>query len=82
MLASLRRFAGLVLLWSIPGVAVGLQSKAWAQEMAGSWGTHRFLWFYSGWVIWAFLIPALAWLVRRVTAGAVRGAGASAPSTC
>ena len=32
MLASLRRFAGLVLLWSIPGVAVGLQSKAWEQE--------------------------------------------------
>lgn len=67
MLASLRRFAGLVLLWSIPGVIVGLQSKTWAQEMVGSWGTHRFLWFYSGWVLWAFLIPPLAWLVRRVT---------------
>ena len=59
MLASLRRFAGLVLLWSIPGVAVGLQSKAWEQEM-GPWGTYRFLYVYAGWVIWAFLTPPLA----------------------
>ncbi len=66
MLASLRRFAGLVLLWSIPGVAVGLQSKAWEQEI-GAWGTHRFLWYYAGWVLWAFLIPPLAWGVRRFT---------------
>ena len=66
MLASLRRFAGLVLLWSIPGVAVGLQSKAWEQEM-GPWGTYRFLYVYAGWVIWAFLTPPLAWLVRRFT---------------
>lgn len=66
MFASLRRFAGLVLLWSIPGVAVGLQSKAWEQEMS-SWGTQRFLFFYAGWAIWAFLTPPLAWLVRRVT---------------
>jgi two-component system, LytTR family, sensor kinase len=67
MLASLRRLAGLVLLWSIPGVAVGLQSKTWMPGEPAAWGTHRFLWFYSGWVIWAFLIPPLAWLVRRVT---------------
>lgn len=66
MLASLRRFAGLVALWSIPGVAMGLQSKVWEQEM-GKWGTHRFLWFYTGWALWAFLTPPLAWLVRRVT---------------
>ena len=66
MLASLRRFAGLVLLWSIPGVAVGLQSKAWEQEM-GPWGTYRFLYVYAGWVIWAFLTPPLAYLVRRFT---------------
>jgi two-component system, LytTR family, sensor kinase len=66
MLASLRRFAGLVLLWSIPGVAVGLQSKSWEQELT-AWGTHRFLFFYAGWVLWAFLTPPLAWLVRRVT---------------
>ena len=66
MLARLRRFAGLVLLWSIPGVTVGLQSKSWGEEMA-SWGGNRFLWFYSGWVLWAFLIPPLAWLVRRFT---------------
>ena len=64
MLAHLRRFAGLVLLWSIPGVAVGLQSKAWEQEGA-AWGTNRFLWFYSGWVLWAFLTPLVAWLLRR-----------------
>ena len=66
MLASLRRFAGLVLLWSIPGVAVGLQSKSWEQEM-GSWGTYRFLYVYAGWAIWAFLTPPLAWLARRFT---------------
>ena len=65
MLASLRRFAGLVLLWSIPGVTVGLQSKAWELEMKGPWGTHRFLYVYAGWVIWAVLTPPLAWLVRR-----------------
>jgi two-component system, LytTR family, sensor kinase len=66
MLAHLRRFAGLVLLWSIPGIAVGLQSKAWEQEGA-AWGTNRFLWFYSGWALWAFLTPIVAWLVRRFT---------------
>ena len=66
MLVSLRRFSGLVLLWSIPGVAVGLQSKAWEQEM-GDWGTYRFLFVYAGWVIWAVLTPPLAWLVRRFT---------------
>ena len=66
MLASMRRFAGLLLLWSIPGVAVGLQSKSWEQEM-GSWGTYRFLFVYAGWAIWAFLTPPLAWLVRRFT---------------
>jgi Putative regulator of cell autolysis len=66
MLASLRRFAGLVLLWSIPGLVVGLQSKSWEQEVT-AWGNHRFLYFYAGWVIWAFLTPVLAWLVRRVT---------------
>lgn len=65
MLASLRRFAGLVLLWSIPGVAVGLQSKVWMPE--AEWGTHRFLWFYSSWAIIALLIPPLVWLVRRFT---------------
>ena len=65
MLASLRRFAGLVLLWSIPGVTTGLQSKAWELEMKGPWGTHRFLYVYAGWVIWAVLTPPLAWLVRR-----------------
>jgi signal transduction histidine kinase len=67
MLASLRRFAGLVLLWSIPGVTVGLQSKAWEAEMKGPWGTQRFLFLYVGWGIWAFITPALAWLVRRFT---------------
>src|SRR5262249_43578659 len=67
MFASLRRFAGLVLLWSIPGVAVGLQSKAWESTDPAKWGTHRFLWFYFGWVICACLIPPLAWLVRKVT---------------
>ena len=67
MLASLRRFAGLVLLWSIPGVTVGLQSKAWELEMKGPWGTHRFLYVYAGWVLWAFITPLLAWLVRRFT---------------
>ena len=67
MLASLRRFAGLVLLWSIPGVTVGLQSKAWELEMKGPWGTHRFLYVYAGWVLWAFITPVLAWLVRRFT---------------
>jgi len=67
MLASLRRFAGLVLLWSIPGVTTGLQSKAWELEMKGPWGTHRFLYVYAGWVLWAFITPLLAWLVRRFT---------------
>src|SRR5262249_10157231 len=38
----------------------------WSGEMC-SWGGNRFLWFYSGWVLWAFLIPPLAWLVRRFT---------------
>jgi signal transduction histidine kinase len=65
MLAFLRRLAGLILLWSIPGVAVGLQTKMWMPE--AEWGTHRFLWFYTSWVIVAFLIPPLAWLVREVT---------------
>jgi len=77
MLASLRRLTGLFLLWSIPGVAVGLQSKSWMPET--EWGTHRFLWFYSSWAIIAFLIPALAWVVRNVTlerSGAWRVAGA------
>ena len=64
MLAHLRRFAGLLLLWSIPGATVGLQSKVWEPE-PGSWGTHRFFWFWTGWALWAFLIPPLAWLVRR-----------------
>jgi len=67
MLPSLRRFAGLVLLWSIPGVTVGLQSKAWEQEMKGPWGTQRFLYLYAGWVLWAFITPIVAWLVRRFT---------------
>ena len=67
MLASLRRFAGLLLLWSIPGVTVGLQSKAWELEMKGPWGTHRFLYVYAGWVVWAFITPVVAWLVRRFT---------------
>jgi len=67
MIASLRRFAGLVLLWSIPGVTVGLQSKAWELEMKGPWGTQRFLYVYVGWVLWAFITPVLAWLVRRFT---------------
>ncbi len=77
MLASLRRLAGLLLLWSIPGVAVGLQSKSWMPE--AEWGTHRFIWFYTSWAIIAFLIPALAWVVRHVTLerfGAWRVAGA------
>ena len=65
MLASLRRFAGLLILWSIPGVAVGLQSRTWMPE--AEWGTHRFLWFYSSWAIIAFLIPVLDWVVRNVT---------------
>ncbi|HTS81424.1 MAG TPA: histidine kinase [Myxococcaceae bacterium] len=65
MLASLRRFAGLLALWSIPGLAVGLQTKVWMPEV--DWGTHRFFWFYSSWAIIAFLIPALAWVVRRFT---------------
>ena len=30
-----------------------------------AWGTNRFLWFYSGWVLWAFLTPLVAWLLRR-----------------
>jgi len=62
MLASLRRLAGLVLLWSIPGVAVGLQSKAWMPEQEFR---HRFLWYYTSWVICAFLVPPLIRLVRR-----------------
>ncbi len=64
MLAHLRRFAGLLLLWSIPGVTVGLQSRLWEPEKGG-WGTHKFVWFWAGWALWAFLIPPLAWLLRR-----------------
>jgi LytS/YehU family sensor histidine kinase len=48
-------------------VAVGIQSKAWELEMKGPLGTHRFLYVYAGWVLWAFITPALAWLVRRFT---------------
>src|SRR5262249_61541513 len=62
MLLSPRRFAGLVLLWSVPGLVAWLQARAWLPE-ARSWG--MFIWYYSSWIIWTFLTPPLAWLVRR-----------------
>ena len=65
MLASLRRLTGLVLLWSIPGVAVGLQSKSWVPECRVGHAPVPLVLHGLGHL--AFLIPALAWVVRHVT---------------
>ena len=64
MLLSPRRLAGLVALWSVPGLVAWLQARAWLPE-ARSWG--MFIWYYSSWIVWTLLTPPLAWLVKRVT---------------